>query len=120
MREDARRSRETLAAALAIDMRTPLARVELAASQIGREATTPMVRALGRSVSEAVEEVDRLIARMLKLLAPPVATREVEVPLEDVLDGGLDNWLSGSRSDKRPGESVRSPLPSAFPNPVRP
>lgn len=63
--------RETLAAAVAVEIRTPLARVELAASQLEREAWSPTSERLARSIRGAVGEIDARISGMLRLLLPP-------------------------------------------------
>ncbi len=62
--------REALAAALTLDMRSPLARIELAASRLQREALTPSARSLADGVSAAVSELDALIARTVSVLVP--------------------------------------------------
>jgi signal transduction histidine kinase len=77
--------RGPLAAALAVEMRTPLARIELAASQLVREAATPLARELAAGISEAVRDLDALIARSLGLLLPSAAEARHE-PLGPVLE----------------------------------
>lgn len=77
--------RGPLAAALAVEMRTPLARIELAASQLAREATTPLSHDLASSISEAVRDLDALIGRALGLLLPSGSDARHE-PLVPVLE----------------------------------
>ncbi len=73
--------RDALAAALTADMRTPLARVELAATQLARDATTPADRELAAGISDAVAEIDQMIHRALEILLPrePDPTSRVDV-----------------------------------------
>lgn len=68
----------THAAALGVEARSPLAQIELAASQIYREALTPNARAQSEQIFEAVAQIDALVDRMLRVLVPPKrsATRE--------------------------------------------
>ncbi len=61
-------AREAFGAALVLDMRTPLARAELAASRLLREAATPAARELAAGIGEAVAELDDLIGRALAVL----------------------------------------------------
>jgi hypothetical protein len=58
-----------LAHALADAMRTALARAELAAGQLERDAATPRARRLARSVTDAVADLDRLVADLVGLVA---------------------------------------------------
>jgi len=60
---------EDLAHDLAHAMRSALARAELAAGQIERDAATPRARRLAGSVSGAVAELDRLVSEAVALLA---------------------------------------------------
>lgn len=62
--------RDERAAALALELRAPLSRVELAASQLLREALTPAGRRTAERIGEAVREVDRGIARLLAWIEP--------------------------------------------------
>lgn len=61
--------RTDLAHGLAHAMRSALARAELAAGQIERDAATPRARRLAGSVSGAVAELDRLVSDVVALLA---------------------------------------------------
>ena len=61
---------EVLAARLVSELRSPLARVELATSQLLRELHTPLAQELAASISEAVEQADREIERIVALLSP--------------------------------------------------
>ncbi|MFQ5417008.1 MAG: hypothetical protein ACE5FL_08190 [Myxococcota bacterium] len=61
---------KTLAAALVLELRSPLARVELAVSQLAREANTPVARELVATISAAVAQADRDIDRIIALLVP--------------------------------------------------
>ncbi len=99
-----------LAAGLALDMRNPLARIELAASQLERAALTPAAREQVDSIADAVCELDRLIARSLAVLLPrdPAPTGDVRAELADLrarLRSSLGTrgvvWLE-------PGESSRT------------
>ncbi len=84
--DEALRSRQTFAAAIAAQMKTPLSRVELAASQLMRDALTPANRRLASRVSDAAEDLDALIGRLLALLAPGAKERVVEGDLREVID----------------------------------
>lgn len=55
-------------------MRTPLARVELAASRLARSAATPATRGLVEGISEAVRQIDHEISDSLRVIRP--AARE--------------------------------------------
>jgi len=61
-----------LVAGMVSELRSPLARVELAASQLLRQLATPGARALAACISEAVREADRGIERILPLLVSGV------------------------------------------------
>ena len=61
---------KNLAAGLALGLRSSLARVELAASQLTRELRTPTARELARVISAAVRETDRDIDVIVALLLP--------------------------------------------------
>lgn len=76
---------QTHAAALSVEIRTPLARIELAASQLFREALTPGARGQAEQIFEAVGEVDSLIERMLRVLVPPRRTMESNADLALVI-----------------------------------
>lgn len=78
-------SRETYVAAAAVNLRTPLARVGLAASQLERSAATPAHRELAGNISEAVLELDRGIEQLLQLVVPPRAGVEAEEDVSEVL-----------------------------------
>jgi len=71
-------SRDAQIAARVLEMRVPLSRVELAASQLLRGGQSPASRALVKTIRLAVEELDAQIERSLLVLAGPLATREVE------------------------------------------
>lgn len=78
-----------LAERLLTEARNALARIELGASQLTREACTPAGSVLSRGISDAVEDLDRLLARTLAPLfgarsAPPVA-RDVRELLPDLV-----------------------------------
>jgi hypothetical protein len=51
-------------------MRSPLAQIELAASQLAREALTPIARAHADQIFDAVAQIDELVDRSLRLLLP--------------------------------------------------
>jgi hypothetical protein len=57
-----------MAAALLLDLRTPLARLSLAAQRLGREAVRPADHALAAGMQDAVEELDVRIDSILPLL----------------------------------------------------
>lgn len=63
-----RGAREAFGAALVLEMRAPLARAELAASQLARDAATPGAHELAAGIGEAVAELDELIGRALAVL----------------------------------------------------
>ncbi|MCP5042032.1 MAG: hypothetical protein GY944_13465 [bacterium] len=67
-------SARTHAAALGVELRSPLAQIELAASQLYREALSPSARAQSEQIFEAVACVDELIERMLRVLVPSSRT----------------------------------------------
>jgi len=78
-------ARAAAAAARSVALRTPLARVQLAASRLEREAVTPAVARLVASISDAVAELDRGIADLLGVLVPPaqpVTDEDVAAALE--------------------------------------
>jgi hypothetical protein len=56
-------------------MQAALARVELAASLLARDATTPRARALLHSIASAVADLDRGLVRLASLLGRPRAPR---------------------------------------------
>jgi len=60
--------RSSMAAALLLDLRTPLARLSLAAQRFGREAARPTDRSLASGMQDAVNEIDARIDRILPLL----------------------------------------------------
>ena len=66
-------------------MRTPLARAELAASRLARDAATPAARGLAAGISEAVREVDQEIVRSLQSLRPVDAAEDSFGDCADVL-----------------------------------
>lgn len=76
---------ETHAAALSVEIRTPLAQIELAASQLFREALTPNTRAQSEQIFEAVAEIDCLVERMLRVLVPRRREWETQQDLASVL-----------------------------------
>lgn len=78
------RARDVYSAAIAIEMRAPLARVELAASELMRGAATPVARDLSAGIREAVADLDRLISKLLSFWVPP-ATRDEPVDIANVL-----------------------------------
>lgn len=75
----------THAAALSVDIRTPLAQIELAASQLFREALTPNARTQSEQIFHAVAEIDELVERMLRVLVPPRHRREPSGDLAPML-----------------------------------
>ena len=67
-------------------LRGALARVELAASQLGRDAATPHARALVRSISLAVAELDRGLAALTAALVRDALPRRADAaPVSPVL-----------------------------------
>lgn len=82
------RERHAQIASAVLGMRTPLARVELAASQLDRDGATPRARELARCIREAVIEMDRRIETSLRALlpaAPASVARACGNVLEEVL-----------------------------------
>ena len=77
----------SLAAALALDLRTPLSRVALAIDELSRGASTPAQIALSRSVAEAVGELDARISRLVGILCEPVHSPDDDAVREDI--GGV-------------------------------
>lgn len=61
--------RDARIAASVVGLRSPLARIELAAGQLARDAATPSARDLAGRVSAAVSEIDSHIGRVLGFLA---------------------------------------------------
>jgi hypothetical protein len=61
--------REEPAHALAATMRSALARAELAAGRLARDASTPRARRLAHSISAAVAELDRALGDLVELAA---------------------------------------------------
>jgi len=60
----------THAAALNVELRSPLARIELATSQLARESLTPIARRYAEQIFEAVVQIDELVERSLRVLVP--------------------------------------------------
>lgn len=81
-----KQSRAPIAAALLAELRTPLARVALATSQIARESASPATHALVGSIAEAVSAIDAGIERVLPLLVEVEAHSEPLAPLEGVIE----------------------------------
>ena len=77
-------------AALALGLRTPLSRIELAASRLEREAVTPAARGLAEGICDAVEELDRMIVQLTAVLAPPPPIDPPRAPLAEVLPAMRD------------------------------
>lgn len=76
----------THVAALSVEIRTPLAQAELAASQLYREALTPNGRALAERIFEAVSDIDDLVERMLRVLVPRASSAEELAELAPVVE----------------------------------
>jgi K+-sensing histidine kinase KdpD len=66
-------------------MRTPLARIELAASWLERENGTPAAQEMAAGIGEAVGDLDRMIAQLLTVLVPPVPIEAASEQLKDVI-----------------------------------
>jgi len=83
-------SRASVAAALLLELRTPLARVTLAASQLARSASSPASHGLAASIADAVSQIDAGIERVLPLLVNlpprPAALEAIDVVLPAVLE----------------------------------
>ena len=62
--------RTSMAAAMVLDLRTPLARLSLAAQRQAREAARPSDQALAQGMQDTVLEIDAQIDRILPLLEP--------------------------------------------------
>jgi signal transduction histidine kinase len=78
-------SRISFYAALTLQMRTPLARIELAASQLEREDGTPAARGLAAGIGEAVGDLDRMITQLLGALVSPALGKDAGGKLDDVI-----------------------------------
>jgi signal transduction histidine kinase len=77
-----------LAAAL-LGLRTPLARIQLAASRMRRDGSPPLARSCGEAICEAVEELDGRLELAVAALAPerkPAPPRACEGALNQVLE----------------------------------
>ncbi len=99
----------THAAALSVEMRSPLAQIELAASQLAREALTPIARAHADQIFDAVAQIDELLDRSLRVLLPqaPCGTQscsltpvlgDLRARFEPVLAACGVRWVSESGS----------------------
>jgi hypothetical protein len=103
--------RDAFAAAFAVEMRAPLARVELGASQLARDATTPAARELAVGICTAVAEIDRLISRVLAVLLPhprpPAPAADLRPVLEDLRER-LSPVLSARGVSWEPGPAAGS------------
>ena len=62
--------RDAELAAIVLDIRTPLSRVELAASRLAREDMPPRARDLAETIREAVAAIDRELENAVLALAP--------------------------------------------------
>ena len=82
-------SRDVLTHALALESRNALARVELAASEIGRFEATPRLRGMLETIHEAVGEIDSLLGTIGRLSSidelPVVRGIAMTLPFERVL-----------------------------------
>ena len=76
-----------LAAAL-LGLRTPLARIQLAASRIRRDGSPPLARSCGDAICEAVEELDGRLELAVEALAP----ERISAPMS-ACEGALDQVL---------------------------
>jgi hypothetical protein len=83
------RARQAQLAAAVLEMRRPLSRVALLASQLRRLEGSPAVGALGDRIREAVAELDRQIGLSLRALLPEPARAPAE-PCDRVLGEALD------------------------------
>lgn len=63
-------NRDAELAAVVLDIRTPLSRVELAASRLAREDMPPRARDLAETIREAVAVIDRQVEHAVLALAP--------------------------------------------------
>lgn len=81
-------SRASMAAALLLDLRTPLARLSIAAQRLGREAVRPADQTLAVGMQDAVDELDARIDRILPLLVEFEATPTADLqPVAPILHG---------------------------------
>jgi len=98
---------------LIVGLRTPLLRVELAATQLARGATTPVSSDLAAGISEAVSRLDARIDEALRVLAePPRPTAEdvdcrrvvdaLRARMQPVLRARSVEWSSEPTSDEPP------------------
>ena len=67
-------TRDARIAASLVDLRSPLARIELSAGQLARAAETPGARSLARAISAAVGELDRGLDVALRALCGGAAS----------------------------------------------
>jgi signal transduction histidine kinase len=105
--------RRAMAAAHAVALRTPLARVQLAASQLERDAVTPHARRLALAIAEAVAELDTGITETLSVLvppAPPATDDDVAVVLE-TLRQRVAPSLRARGVTWEPGPPAEAPVP---------
>ena len=89
-------------------IRTPLARIELAASRLARDAATPAARDFAIGISQAVREIDDEIGDALGTLRPePGATVDVGDcgPILTALRARMIPILQAYEIDWRPVES---------------
>lgn len=90
-------ARRPLAAAQLLDLRTPLSRVALAASRLGREAVTPAQHELAAILAEAVRDLDGRIEGILALLVdvgPRAGPREELRAVRDAMRSRLGAALA--------------------------
>jgi len=105
-------SQETHLASLIVAMRTPLARVELAATQLARSTMTPAAQSLATGISEAVSHLDERIADALRALAAPAGGGEaadcrgvletLRKRMEPVLRARSVTWTDDPVSSEQP------------------
>jgi hypothetical protein len=84
--------REAQIAAAVLGMRTPLARVELAASQLAREGSTPALAALCERIRDAVGDLDRQIELSLRALLPEPQEEGRWAPCQEVIAEVVDRF----------------------------
>lgn len=94
-------------------MRSGLTRIELAASQLAREAATPAARRLAAGICDAVDELDRAVSETLALLRradPRSAAREDLRPAFRALAARLGPSLAARGVRVEPQDRGGAPL----------
>lgn len=102
--------RDKRLADLVVGMRTPLSRVELAATQLARTVMTPAAKELAAGISEAVSHLDERISDVLNALEPAGAEdfdcstvlAALRQRMEPVLSARSVEWVETSCESEEP------------------